>query len=419
MIKITFDNVQIGNPIIFAFGSEIHMKLDIPYYIRQVLREQRMVYIPSIGTFRLNQSSASFNDDKTKITPPSLDISFDDSESNDESLLKYILDAGLLNEDKAKKKIDQYTQSAFNKLLNVDAFLIDGVGTIAKRVENDIVEFEPRVSQLTREFNDLIPLKLTPISRIAEQNPIMNAGIIPPKVEESGSFLPRILLLTLFLIGTWFVGKHLYNTYFSQSDDTEIGVDENEAESDAAAILDSNEKELQQKYEEIDELIDPLNEKEKEKIEIKTPVENNTFDAEPEQIKEEVVENVEVAKEEVNEPDKTEDDPIDEGNSKSIEQQTQDSDKPLNKYADIIPETGECIIVVGSFIKSLNTIKMVSLLERRGYKVYQSEYKGFTRVGIKYECIDEDLEAYLHTIRKKISKRAWYLDPTLDVPYQK
>ena len=412
MIKITFDNVQIGNTIILAFGSERYMKLDIPYYIRQVLREQRMVYVPDIGTFYLNQTSASFNDDKTNITPPSLDISFDDSKSNDDSLLKYILDAGHLTEDKAKNKIAQYTQSAFNKLLNVDAFEIEGVGIIAKRSGNDKVEFEPKLSALTREFNDLVALKLTPVSRIAEQVPNSTVGTAPVNVEESESFLPRILIFTLLLIGAYFLGTYLYNNYINQPDNTEIIMADEEPANDVAAISESNEADLEKKYNEIDELIDPLSDLEKENANTNNAQEN-IADSKPEV----VIENPVVEKEAVDEVVEKGVNIVVDENAEAIEENTQDDNKPINKYSDIIPETGECIIVVGSFIKSLNAIKMVSLLERKGYEVYRSEYKGFTRVGLKYECVDEDLEAYLQEVRNKISKRAWYLDPELKVPY--
>ncbi|MDF1699144.1 MAG: hypothetical protein P1U56_25040, partial [Saprospiraceae bacterium] len=75
------------------------------------------------------------------------------------------------------------------------------------------------------------------------------------------------------------------------------------------------------------------------------------------------------------------------------------------------------IIIVGSFMKTINAIKMTSLLERKGYKAFKSVYKGYTRVGFKYACDNEDLEEYLQEVRKTISKKAWYLDPDLEVAY--
>ena len=385
------------------------MKLDIPYYIRQVLREQRKVYIPGIGTFQLDHMYSIFNDDKTVLSPPVLKVSFNETESDDDSLLKYILDTGLTTEAKARKKIEQYTEAAFNKLLNVDSFVIEGVGKLVKKEEQDKVGFEPHISELTREFSDLPSLSLTPISRIQEQVPSAQIVGAVPIVEESGTFLPRILLFSLLFIGLFFLGKYLYNSYNSQPEEelTEIPIVEDEQEQ--IAISDSSEKELELRYEEIDELIDPVKEKEivdsEQATESKMPKEK--IDPKQSAIIEEPV---------VAEPQK--DVPKEEPEAKTVAPPIEEvKNSPVNKYADIIPESGECIIVVGSFIKSLNAIKMTSLLERKGYSVYRSEYKGFTRIGIRYECSNEDLEAYLKNIRNKVSKKAWYLDPDLDVPY--
>lgn len=420
-IKLAIDNAQIGNTIIFELGSERYMKLDIPYYIRQVLREKRMVTVPGIGTLKLEQTSASFNEDKTIISPPFLNIGFDETESNDQSLLKYILDTGLMSEEKARKKIDLFTQSAFNQLLNLDSFLISGIGTLTKNKDDDEVDFEPNFAEFTKEFQGLKPISIVPISRIVEQNNLAASSPSIAPVEESRSILPRIILLSLFLIALYFLGRHFYKTYFSDPDQKEIGVDEDKDETADLTFDQSNQDELEQKYEEIDELIDPLGEK--NKIEQG----NNT------KLNEELVnlsqkEEKDISAEEdegmggANLESGTSQDNIETGVS-SEESKTNGSTKsdiienPLNKHASIIPESGECIIIVGSFIKSLNTIKMISLLERKGYKVHQSEYKGFARVGILYECEDEDLESYLQDIRKKISSKAWYLDPELEVPY--
>lgn len=383
------------------------MKLDIPYYIRQVLREQRMVYVPGIGTFRLNQLGASFNDDKSQLSPPSLHITFDDADSSDQSLLKYILDTGLITEAKAKKKLEQYTQAAFNKLLNVDVFKIDGVGRILKRTGEDKVSFEADLKALTREFGDLRPIKMNPVARISEQQPVPLAfEPTSPKVEDSGSFLPRILALSLLLIALWFLGRYFYNNYFDQG-----GAEKSELVD--PAVLDeqnrASEKELEEKYEAIDELIDPENaEKTKDGEDAGANGMLSSIEERPASTTQNDEATISGSTTSGNEGD-------DQGN----EVTNNTSQETTNRYADILPESGECIIIVGSFKKSRNAVKMSSLLEQKGYEVYQSQYQDFNRVGLKYECIDEDLVEYLQDIRQNISKLAWYLDPDLEVPYKK
>lgn len=401
------------------------MKIDIPYYIRQVLREQRMVTIPGIGTFRLQQISAIFNDDKSILSPPLLNLTFDDAESSDDSaLLRYISDTGLIPESKAKKKIEQYTQAAFNKLLNVNSFVIEGIGKVTRNEGEDIVHFEPHVHKLTKEFSDFKPIPLSPISRINEGNAVA-AGIgASSQVKETGSFLPRIILLSLLLITLYFLGRYFYNSYFLDSNNETMGLIDEEREKDSTLFNEAETNDLEQKYEEIDELIDP------ESIISKDEQSNN------DKLNEELgnlegstnnsaleVDHDEMGGSALDEKNKNNNESENIGGTGSGEKGDSTKaaliDKSENKHAAIIPESGECIIVVGSFIKSLNTIKMISLLERKGYKVHQEEYKGFNRVGIKYECANEDLELYLQNIRKKISSKAWYLDPELEVPYLK
>jgi len=390
-----------------------YMKLDIPYYIRQVLREQRKVYVPGIGTFHLKQSYAQFSDDKTELRPPSLQLTYDESETEDTSLLKYILDTGKLSEEKAQKKIRQYAQNAFNTLLNVDSFVIEGLGRLSKPNNADKVSFEPDVESLTQELNGLKALHLTPVQRIAEQEPIV--PVSAPLVEPTSSFLPRVLLLSLLLICLWFLGRYILNMNDRESTDSEKI--ENVEGDESSESLDegvADDDELQQKYQEIDQLIDPVDET---KIKGSMAVKGDP-DAENEQKGSEDVdtenEDQEKNTADLNSSDDAElnDDPtlVDSGAAQSTGNE--------NPHADILPPSGECIIIVGSFKKSVNAVKMTSLLERKGYEVYRSSYQGFTRIGLKYECIDEDLEAYLQSIRKKISKKAWYLDPELEVPYE-
>ncbi|MEM9546991.1 MAG: hypothetical protein AAGA77_13505 [Bacteroidota bacterium] len=388
------------------------MKLNIPYYIRQVLREQRMVHIPGIGTLRLHQISSEFNDDKSEISPPSLTMTFDDTDSDDNALKQYIMDTGLYAESKVQKKIQQYTQAAFNSLLNVDSFLIEGVGKIVKRDNVDKVELEPHVSDLTKEFSNLPTVGIVPIARIAEEPALAFAATESKPVEESGSFLPRILLIALMLIALYFLGRYIRENFFNPNTEvkTEASPPLNEKE-DEAAVDELNAEDLEQKYEEIDELIDPDKAKEN-KVKSESNLNKNETENTPEQKEQ-------TAAEENNEDVlKTQQPSSGLPNSPDSTAKENSAEPSKNKHAEIIPASGECIIVVGSFIKSMNVIKMVSLLERKGYEVYQSEYKGLQRVGITYECADEDLEEYLHDIRKTISKKAWYLDPDLEVPYK-
>lgn len=83
-----------------------------------------------------------------------------------------------------------------------------------------------------------------------------------------------------------------------------------------------------------------------------------------------------------------------------------------------VPLPEKCIIVTGVFKKSRNAIRMQDLLLSKGYDVFQSVENGLTRVGFRFECREVDLEGYLQNVRRSISKKAWYLDPSLYVEYE-
>ncbi len=79
-------------------------------------------------------------------------------------------------------------------------------------------------------------------------------------------------------------------------------------------------------------------------------------------------------------------------------------------------EPQECIIILGTFSKSKNVLKMMSLLKDDGRDVYEEQMSnGTTRVGFSYDCTHEDLPNYLRNIRKEYKIDAWYLSPQLDV----
>jgi nucleoid DNA-binding protein len=90
----------------------------------------------------------------------------------------------------------------------------------------------------------------------------------------------------------------------------------------------------------------------------------------------------------------------------------------LIKYKDVISwqalELG-CVIVIGSFHKSKNAIKMRNQIINAGLQPHTSYFGDFTRIAIVFECRDHDLEGYIDTIRRDFNKDAWYLLPELEV----
>jgi len=378
------------------------MKIDIPYYIRQVLREQREVYVPQIGTFKLVQSPARLSDDKLNINPPTLDIDFEDGRSDDTSLSEYIVDTGKFSLNKINQAISEFTESTFNKLINVNVSEIDGLGTLKKEENQDEVTFSPIISSFTKEYKDLSPIGLKPIERIKEDNKVSHvvdtSDVNVVKTSRFSWLQPIIAGILIAAIAILLVKTCMNkdDTTYHNPDESAIGMEEgNQLSGDNTSKTDISEK-LDEEYSEVDDMLED---------------------------KDDMISSSPKVKEELSHLDKsnndqesiTEEEP--EVKSQEIEKSVS-TEGINNKYVSIIPETGNCIIILGSFTRATNIIKMMSLIERDGKKVYKSQYQGKTRVGFSFDCSDVELDVYLNEIRKKFSTKAWYLDPIVSIPYK-
>lgn len=96
------------------------------------------------------------------------------------------------------------------------------------------------------------------------------------------------------------------------------------------------------------------------------------------------------------------------------EPQSPTIEKPVSKpttsntQADI--SSDECVIIVGSFKNHKNASKLQKMISKKGYQAYVSDYNGFRRIGVKFDCKNQDPEAFKLEIRKNINKDAWLLE---------
>ncbi|MFT4534913.1 MAG: hypothetical protein ACJA1A_002512 [Saprospiraceae bacterium] len=392
------------------------MKIDIPYYIRQVLREQRKVYLPEIGTFILSQTPAQISDDKSRISPPILNVDFKDGISDDKSLVTYIQDTNKFSNTKIDKAIADYSQSTFNKLINVNLNKIEGLGTLIRDEDLDIVSFESNMESFTKEYRGLSSLSIKPIERIKENSVVdyvINTGDQSLRSESKFGWLSPVIAgvmiaALVILFAMLFKKCSEEDTTLFQDPNEEAGIlDESpdvkfadtsyeEAEMQTSSALDEG-------YAEVDQMLDDksipdetdakLNEELKQLIDNSKANKDLIATANPE------------SKKAVKER------PIDQN------QEVMNTDDPVNQYAEIIPESGTCIIILGTLKRASNITRMISLIERDGKKIHTSQYKGMTRVGFSYDCSSVDIDVYLNEVRKRLSSKAWYLDPIVSIPY--
>ena len=68
-----------------------------------------------------------------------------------------------------------------------------------------------------------------------------------------------------------------------------------------------------------------------------------------------------------------------------------------------------CIIIVGSFKRQSNVQRMIEKIEAMGLTTHTEQFGEFTRVGVKFDCYENDLYRTLFQLRGKFSDDAWIL----------
>jgi len=90
----------------------------------------------------------------------------------------------------------------------------------------------------------------------------------------------------------------------------------------------------------------------------------------------------------------------------------------IDEIPDAIFEQG-CVIIVGSYRKSKNVIRMRSLLRSQSKDVYTEVLpNGLTRVGFNLDCDRAGVKMLISEARNNINSRAWYLKPKIKVAYK-
>jgi len=387
------------------------MKIDIPYYIRQV-----------VGSFSIIQTPASFSQGKSKIHPPFLSLEFSEQADGDSALAKYISDTGLFSSKKIDKAISAFSTSVFDQLTSQGRFEVDQIGALTKNGSS--ITYSPTLRAMTDEFKGLSSIPLVPIKHIQESNAVdhaVNTDDIKTRPEESSPIWHPILAGLLIALAFIAFKKGCYDQKVADEASIEQSIDESENSSQLAASEDDSLKRvIDSKYEEVDQMIGDgattIPKKIDEELANLDEVDiKGSTEADP--VSENAIETEEAA-----DPDISNDESSGaELQSDEIVDNTEVEDKPLSgaaKFASIIPSNGKCIIILGSFSKASNTTRMISKVQRANLPLYTSQYKGYTRVGFEVECTGVDLDEYLTEVRRKFASKAWYLDPSVDIPYR-
>ncbi len=86
--------------------------------------------------------------------------------------------------------------------------------------------------------------------------------------------------------------------------------------------------------------------------------------------------------------------------------ETTDIPKELESSSGNQASMQECIILIGSFSKSKNAIKLKKALEEASYSIFFIEENNLTKVGIYIDCNDPNFKQTLQKIRQKYASDA-------------
>jgi nucleoid DNA-binding protein len=100
---------------------------------------------------------------------------------------------------------------------------------------------------------------------------------------------------------------------------------------------------------------------------------------------------------------------------------TTEGDAYIGKYSDVLTQEiidEGCVIVVGSFKKSKNALRMRNKIISRGFQPFDEYHNGFNRIGIIFDCLDKDLVDFIQEVRRDIDPKARYRIPGFEVAYE-
>lgn len=419
------------------------MDINIGESILEFLHDNDGAYIPDLGVFSFVNSPSSFTLEDNVLTPPTKRLSFTDSLGSDK-FAHFLSDKYSIAKSTANLVLSKFAQKANNSILNFGSSSINGIGEISKSATG--TSFEPVISNFHKSYLFLNPITLKPVS------PIKSTTTQPTTTQSTRDSLDdakgesSIPLETTAPIAA-VAGAATLSATTDSTKSQQSSVSSPETVNQGT---EPQKKSLKQS----------LNEAYKEQI-TKSATATSEQTAypiyeEPEKslfskllwpllvlalillsvfscmrycgdgnnIKDALSKNSSVVGENLKDAKDgitgiSTDTSTDTSNGAGMSEELLNNPNYI-KYKDVLtPEnlsTG-CIVIVGSFTKSRNVVRMKDRIIRAGYDPYTEVYGKFTRVGTLFNCLDHDLKDHLQTFRSDFNSRAWYLEPDLEVPY--
>lgn len=354
------------------------MQIDLTVHIADYINRFKSIALPGIGIFKKHHVAATIEGSGTKITPPNTSISFDPEVVEDDHFAFYVAEREGVTHDQAKELLELFAERKLHVLMESGEAGIYPLGTL--KLQGDLTSFTAEDNKLINKYFGRQAITSQPIEYedvvktavAADNQEVSFDSLITVEPESTTPWLRwfMILLLAALLVLTYLKCDAVKGM---------IGMDNDTVEPvDTSAYV-----------------VMPGGKASDKTVSTDSP--------QPEEVTTTLSEAS--AGKTIH---------IDDIGDGAIDTLLADETLRFAPGTEMV----ECIIILGSYSKQRNAIKMMADVENAGHNLYIGVKGNLTRVGLTFNCAKEDLVSYLQNIRKTYVTEAWYLVPELHVEYR-
>jgi len=357
--------------------------MDITNDIISFIFTEKQLSLPGLGMLRLSKSSAYRSPARTKIYGPKFNIELQDSEYDkaiNEKFYQYVANKHKKSVRKVEDEVNKFSIGILNDLANFNSAQIENLGSF-KRVNDKIqFEFSPLFNDLLKESYPDFPLlsidrKQNLSKDISTQDVVTpTPPVSPRKAGTNGKpgWIFPLIVLTLLSLGFVCLMYCLSGVF----PDNKVERNSN-IEKPAVITPDSQGKKTTEKPNKVLDTASQI---------IGSNVTNQNHS-----------ENSSSTDSDINQKDL---DNLDKISLEELIDLGSDLKSNFNK---------SCIIIVGSFKRKSNSIRMKNRLLKDNFVPYVEKYGKFYRTGVVFDCDKKPLFKFLEELRNSIDKESWVL----------
>ncbi len=354
--------------------------MDLTNDIISYIFTEKQLSLPGLGTFYLKQSSSSITPSKRKIYGPKFDIQLKDVEYNTEinaAFCQFVANKHNKKISQIEDEVHKYSISLLNNLANFGKANINNLGVL-KKVNNKLqFEFSAIFQELLKESYPDLPLLLIErkedkqdiISETSKVDARLSHDFVRKKEHHKTGWIFPLVILTLLSLG-FVCLMYCLSAVIPDGNSQKGNSNRQNSMPPITAAKDTT-------------VIDVTEAKSDSTLKSQM---QNSENVEDEEI------NTTAEGTEVLDLEKI-----------SIAELIDMRDNLKNSF------NKSCIIIVGSFKRRGNSIRMKDRLVKSGFTPYVEKYGRFYRTGVVFDCNEKPLYAFLEELRNSIEKDSWIL----------